>query len=48
MTVFIAFALGFVTAKVPTEWWAFLWSLVKEGWGKLKDRIAALRKMRGG
>lgn len=46
MTALIAFALGFVAAKVPTEWWAFVWSLVKEGWSKLKAKSAALRAMR--
>lgn len=40
------FLIGFVAAKVPAEWWAFLWSLVKEGWGKAKDRFAKLRAMR--
>lgn len=42
------FLLGFVTAKVPASWREFLWGLTKEGAGKLKDRIAKLRSMRGG
>lgn len=41
MSLLIAFAFGFATAKVPAEWWAAAWK-----W--LKERIAALKAMRGG